>query len=115
VVRVGVQLQLAVLDEVVEHALHALPRQAKAPRRRCYGARLGREHARRDPRELDGTRGGEIPTAMTFDDFDAVAAFTGGNPSASVVPASARKVLARFDQHSQHYISLATFPGKLTG
>jgi hypothetical protein len=52
---------------------------------------------------------------MTFDDFDAVAAFTGGSPSAPVVPASARKVLARCDQHSQHYISLATFPGKLTG
>jgi hypothetical protein len=70
---------------------------------------------RRDPRELDPARGSEILTVMTFDDLDAVAAFTGGSPSASVVPASARKVLARFDQHSQHYLSLATFPNKLTG
>jgi hypothetical protein len=67
---------------------------------------------RRDPRELDPARGGEILTAMTFDDLTAVAAFTGGDPSVSVVPAAARELLTRFDQHSQHYTSLATFPGR---
>lgn len=67
---------------------------------------------RRNPRELDPAVGGEYLTAMTFDDLDAVASFTGGDPSASVVPAAARTVLARFDQHSQHYTSLATFPAR---
>lgn len=65
---------------------------------------------RRDARELDPARSGEILTAMTFDHFDVVAAFTGGDPSVSVVPAAARQLLARFDEHSQHYASLATFP-----
>lgn len=64
---------------------------------------------RRDPRELDPASGGEILTAMTFADLQAVADFTGGSPSASVVPPSAREVLARFDQHSQHYNILARF------
>lgn len=65
---------------------------------------------RRDPRELDPARGGEILTAMTFDDLAAVTAFTGGDPSVSVVPAAARQVLSRFDEHSQHYTALAVFP-----
>ncbi len=65
---------------------------------------------RRDPRELDPAQGGEILTVMTFDDLDAVAAFTRGDPSVSVVPAAARQLLSRFDQHSQHYTSLAIFP-----
>ena len=67
---------------------------------------------RRDRRELDPAVGSEILTAMTFDDLAAVASFTGGDPSISVVPAAARNVLARFDQHSQHYVSLATFPSR---
>lgn len=64
---------------------------------------------RRDPRELDESSGSEILTAMTFDNPDAVAAFTGGDPSISVVPPAARRLLARFDEHSQHDTSLATF------
>lgn len=64
---------------------------------------------RRDPRELEPAQGGEILTAMTFDDLAAVAGFTGGDPSRSVVPAAARQLLTRFDEHSQHYTSLATF------
>lgn len=64
---------------------------------------------RRDPRELNPAHHGEILTAMTFDDLDAVAAFTGCDPSVSVVPAAARQLLTRFDEHSQHYTSLATF------
>ena len=67
---------------------------------------------RRDPRELDPARGGEILTAMTFDDLTAVATFTGGDPSVSVVPEAARRLLTRFDEHSQHYTSLATFPSR---
>ena len=56
--------------------------------------------------EVDG---GEVLTAMTFDDLAAVAEFTGGDPRASVVPPSARALLARFDQHSRHYARIATF------
>jgi len=67
---------------------------------------------RRDPRELDPASGAEILTAMTFDDLDAVARFTGGDPSVSVVPPAARELLARFDRHSQHYVSLANFSGR---
>lgn len=65
---------------------------------------------RRDPRELDPAQNIEFLTAMTFDNLDAVADFTGGDPSVSVVPPAARQLLARFDQHSQHYSTLATFP-----
>lgn len=65
---------------------------------------------RRDPREVDPAHGAEILTAMTFEDLTAVATFTGGDPSTSVVPPAARQLLARFDQHSQHYTSLASFP-----
>jgi hypothetical protein len=64
---------------------------------------------RRSSVELDPGRGAEILTAMTFDDMTAVAAFTGGDPSVSVVPEAARRVLSRFDHHSQHYLSLASF------
>lgn len=67
---------------------------------------------RRDPRELDPARGGEVLTAMTFADVDAVAAFTGGDPGVSVVPAAARRLLSRFDEHSAHYDVLASFPSR---
>ncbi len=63
----------------------------------------------RDPRELDPAAAGETLTVMTFDDWAAVAAFTGGDPSASVVPPAARRLLSRFDEHSRHYQRLATF------
>lgn len=66
---------------------------------------------RRDPLELDPAVGGEVLTVMTFDDLAAVSAFTGGDPSASVVPAAARRLLSRFDEHSQHYTSLSTYTG----
>lgn len=58
----------------------------------------------RSPRELDPASGGETLTAMWFDDPAAVAAFTGGDPSASVVPPAARALLTRFDRRSQHYV-----------
>ncbi|MEV0093243.1 antibiotic biosynthesis monooxygenase [Streptomyces sp. NPDC050738] len=45
----------------------------------------------------------EFVTVMAFDDERAVAEFTGGDPAQSVVPAAARKVLKRFDEHSLHY------------
>jgi antibiotic biosynthesis monooxygenase (ABM) superfamily enzyme len=45
----------------------------------------------------------EFITVMAFDDESAVAEFTGGDPQRSVVPDTARRVLARFDEHSQHY------------
>jgi hypothetical protein len=65
---------------------------------------------RRHPSEFDPARGAEILTMMTFDELDSVAAFTGGDPSESVVPAAARELLAGFDEHSQHYTTLTTFP-----
>lgn len=64
---------------------------------------------RRDPRELDPATETEFLTAMTFDDLAAIAEFTGGDPSNSVVPAAARRLLSRFDDHSQHYISQAVY------
>jgi hypothetical protein len=45
----------------------------------------------------------EFVTMMTFDDWAAVEAFAGPDSSASVVPPAARAVLARFDEHSEHY------------
>ena len=51
----------------------------------------------------DGDGEIEFLTVMTFDDWDAVAEFAGPDPTASVVPPAARDVLARFDEHSQHY------------
>jgi hypothetical protein len=64
---------------------------------------------RRLPRELDGTAPAEVLTAMRFADLDAVSAFTGGDPGRSVVPTAARRLLARFDEHSQHYEVLRRF------
>jgi hypothetical protein len=61
---------------------------------------------RRHPRELDPAAGSEWLTAMTFTDLDAVAAFTRGDPRTSVVPPAARALLARFDEHSQHYTTV---------
>ena len=63
---------------------------------------------RRDTAELDGP-GAEILTAMAFEDRDAIATFTGGDPRRSVVPEEARRLLARFDEHSQHYVDIARF------
>lgn len=45
----------------------------------------------------------EFVTIMAFDDWDAVEAFAGDPPTASVVPPAARRLLARFDAHSRHY------------
>jgi hypothetical protein len=45
----------------------------------------------------------EYLTLMTFDDWAAVTEFAGPEPSGSVVPAAARALLTRHDEHSQHY------------
>ena len=45
----------------------------------------------------------EFLTIMSFDSFDAVRAFGGDDYEMAYVPASARAVLARFDQRSVHY------------
>jgi hypothetical protein len=72
---------------------------------------------RRDPSELGGP-GAEILTAMTFDDRDAIATFTGGDPTRSVVPEEARRLLARFDElpalHRRRPLRLVTV-GSFTG
>jgi heme-degrading monooxygenase HmoA len=45
----------------------------------------------------------EFVTVMSFDSLDAVRTFAGEDYEACVVPPAARKVLARFDERSQHY------------
>ena len=45
----------------------------------------------------------EFITIMWFDSWDAVKAFAGEDHEAAYVPASARQLLARFDERSQHY------------
>lgn len=45
----------------------------------------------------------EFVTVMRFDDWAAVEEFAGPGGTMSVVPAEARRVLDRFDEHSQHY------------
>jgi hypothetical protein len=49
----------------------------------------------------------EFLTIMTFDDWAAVESFAGPDTTAAVVPASAQQLLARYDQHSQHYELIA--------
>jgi hypothetical protein len=52
-----------------------------------------------------GEAGGEVEfvTVMWFDSLDAVRAFAGDDHEVAVVPPAARKLLARFDERSQHY------------
>lgn len=45
----------------------------------------------------------EFITIMWFDSIESVVAFAGNDYEKAVVPDSARKVLSRFDQVSQHY------------
>jgi antibiotic biosynthesis monooxygenase (ABM) superfamily enzyme len=45
----------------------------------------------------------EFITIMWFDSLDAVRAFAGEDFELAVVPSSARALLSRFDQRSQHY------------
>lgn len=55
-------------------------------------------------RRADGSDGEvEFVTVMTFEGWEAVEAFAGPDRTGSVVPAAARRVLARYDDHSQHY------------
>ncbi len=42
-------------------------------------------------------------TIMTFDSMEAVKQFVGEDPSVAHVPARAREVLSRWDDHSEHY------------
>ncbi len=45
----------------------------------------------------------EFMTIMAFDSLEAVKQFVGEDPSVAHVPAKAREVLCRWDDHSQHY------------
>ena len=45
----------------------------------------------------------EFITVMWFESWDAVKQFAGENYETAYVPAKARKILARFDEKSQHY------------
>ena len=59
----------------------------------------------KDIQLLRRTTGDEVEfiTIMRFDSIDAVKEFAGEDYEACVVPPSARRVLKRFDQRSQHY------------
>ena len=59
---------------------------------------LGIELLRRDVPD-----GVEFVTIMRFDSLDAVRAFAGEDYEAAVVPAAARRLLARFEARSAHY------------
>jgi hypothetical protein len=59
-------------------------------------------------RRIGQNDGAEHLTLMTFDDWPALTEFAGADPSTSVVPAAARALLARHDEHSQHYQLLQT-------
>ena len=52
-------------------------------------------------RKLDDEE--EFITIMRFDELESIKAFTGEDYETAYVPAEARKVLKRFDSHSQHY------------
>ena len=56
---------------------------------------------RRRAAETDGPD--EFLTAMTFEDYAAIRAFTGRDESVSVVPDAARALLDRHDEQSRHY------------
>jgi antibiotic biosynthesis monooxygenase (ABM) superfamily enzyme len=45
----------------------------------------------------------EFVTIMWFDSIEAVASFAGEDYETAYVPPAARRVLARFDERSQHY------------
>lgn len=45
----------------------------------------------------------EFVTMMWLASWEAVTTFAGDDPERAYVPASARKVLARFDERSRHY------------
>ena len=49
----------------------------------------------------------EFVTVMEFDDWSAIEAFAGPGKTGSVVPPAARKLLERYDAHSQHYKAVA--------
>ncbi len=67
-----------------------------------YGRRsLQSRHARAKARRLDPAV--EFVTVMSFESLDAVRKFAGEDYGANVVPAAVRRILARFDDRSQHY------------
>lgn len=53
----------------------------------------------------------EFVTIMWFDSIEAIRAFAGQDYEVAVVPPKARKLLARFDQRSQHYEVRAEIKG----
>jgi hypothetical protein len=74
-------------------------------------------HGTRLFRKTDPAPGGEIEfmTVMTFDDWDAVQQFAGGDGRGSVVPPAARGLLARYDEHSRHYEDVLAVPKHSAG
>ena len=53
-------------------------------------------------------------TVMTFDDWEAVRGFAGGDGRGSVVPPQARALLSRFDEHSAHFEVVGDHPASPT-
>lgn len=58
-----------------------------------------------------GTTEVEFMTSMSFDSFDSVRAFVGSDYTRAYVPAPAREILRRFDDHARHYEVRPTHSG----
>jgi hypothetical protein len=56
----------------------------------------------------------EFVTIMWFDSIAAVRAFAGDNYEIAVVPAKARAILSRLDEHSAHYETIVPPPPSAT-
>ena len=56
----------------------------------------------------------QFVTIMTFDDWEAVREFAGGDGHGSVVPPQARALLSRFDEHSAHFDVVGHHPAAPT-
>lgn len=76
--------------------------------RKIQGHRSTEVLRRRDNNHPSGDV--EFITVMVFDTWDAIVEFAGGDGHTSVVPESARRLLNRFDDHSQHYEAVASHP-----
>ena len=74
--------------------------------RRIAGHRGTEILRERDP---EGTEV-QFVTIMTFASWEAVREFAGGDGRGSVVPARARALLSRFDEHSAHFDVVGDHP-----
>jgi hypothetical protein len=80
--------------------------------RRIPGLTGTRLYRKTDPDRRDEV---EFMTVMTFDGWDGVREFAGGDGRGSVVPPAARALLARYDERSRHYEDVVAVPQHAAG